>query len=240
METLEPERGTAITERETGGARAGARGRGGRSTGWRWMLRGSGSSWDPRATSPRWSRPSKELKERGIRFEVRVLSAHRDPEAVADYARNAHMRGLRVIIAAAGMSAALPGRRRRAHRPAGDRRPDQGQEHASATGSTRCCRRCRCRPASRSHAWPSTAPATPPCWPPGYWVAEPAPVISRYTRPEMALVWSEERKLEAWLAGRGRGLRGARRAGRGAGGRPRADQDARGRSSRKRCGSASA
>jgi phosphoribosylaminoimidazole carboxylase PurE protein len=51
----------------------------------------------------------KELKERGIRFEVRVLSAHRDPEAVADYARNAHMRGLRVIIAGAGMSAALPG-----------------------------------------------------------------------------------------------------------------------------------
>jgi 5-(carboxyamino)imidazole ribonucleotide mutase len=50
-----------------------------------------------------------ELKERGIRFEVRVISAHRDPEAVADYARNAHMRGLRVIIAGAGMSAALPG-----------------------------------------------------------------------------------------------------------------------------------
>jgi 5-(carboxyamino)imidazole ribonucleotide mutase len=50
-----------------------------------------------------------ELKERGIRFEVRVLSAHRDPDAVADYARNAHMRGLRVIIAGAGMSAALPG-----------------------------------------------------------------------------------------------------------------------------------
>jgi 5-(carboxyamino)imidazole ribonucleotide mutase len=50
-----------------------------------------------------------ELRKRGIRFEVRVLSAHRDPDAVADYARNAHMRGLRVIIAGAGMSAALPG-----------------------------------------------------------------------------------------------------------------------------------
>ena len=35
----------------------------------------------------------KELHERGIAFEVRVLSAHRDPQAVADYARNAHMRG---------------------------------------------------------------------------------------------------------------------------------------------------
>jgi 5-(carboxyamino)imidazole ribonucleotide mutase len=50
-----------------------------------------------------------ELSQRGIRYEVRVISAHRDPEAVADYARNAHMRGLRVIIAGAGMSAALPG-----------------------------------------------------------------------------------------------------------------------------------
>jgi phosphoribosylaminoimidazole carboxylase PurE protein len=50
-----------------------------------------------------------ELKQRGIRFEVRVISAHRDPDAVADYARNAHMRGLRVIIAGAGLSAALPG-----------------------------------------------------------------------------------------------------------------------------------
>jgi 5-(carboxyamino)imidazole ribonucleotide mutase len=50
-----------------------------------------------------------ELRERGIRFEVRVISAHRDPDAVAAYARNAHMRGLRVIIAGAGLSAALPG-----------------------------------------------------------------------------------------------------------------------------------
>jgi len=50
-----------------------------------------------------------ELRERGIRFEVRVISAHRNPDAVADYAKNAHMRGLRAIIAGAGMSAALPG-----------------------------------------------------------------------------------------------------------------------------------
>ena len=52
---------------------------------------------------------AKELEERGIRYEVRVMSAHRDPEVVADYAKNAHMRGLRVIIAGAGLSAALPG-----------------------------------------------------------------------------------------------------------------------------------
>jgi phosphoribosylaminoimidazole carboxylase PurE protein len=50
-----------------------------------------------------------ELRERGIRFEVRVISAHRNPDAVAEYAKNAHMRGLRAIIAGAGLSAALPG-----------------------------------------------------------------------------------------------------------------------------------
>ena len=49
------------------------------------------------------------LEEQGIRYEVRVMSAHRDPEIVAEYCRNARMRGLRVIIAGAGLSAALPG-----------------------------------------------------------------------------------------------------------------------------------
>jgi 5-(carboxyamino)imidazole ribonucleotide mutase len=49
------------------------------------------------------------LQERGIRYEIRVMSAHRDPEQVADYCKNARMRGLRVIIAGAGLSAALPG-----------------------------------------------------------------------------------------------------------------------------------
>jgi 5-(carboxyamino)imidazole ribonucleotide mutase len=51
----------------------------------------------------------KELNDRGIGCEVRVMSAHREPDKVADYARNARMRGLRVIIAGAGLSAALPG-----------------------------------------------------------------------------------------------------------------------------------
>ena len=50
-----------------------------------------------------------ELGERGIRHEVRVMSAHRQPDIVADYGRDARSRGLRVIIAGAGLSAALPG-----------------------------------------------------------------------------------------------------------------------------------
>jgi phosphoribosylaminoimidazole carboxylase PurE protein len=51
----------------------------------------------------------KVLEERGIRYEVRVMSAHRDPDTVAEYCKNARMRGLRVIIAGAGLAAALPG-----------------------------------------------------------------------------------------------------------------------------------
>ena len=51
----------------------------------------------------------RELTERGIRSEVRIMSAHREPDKVAEYARNARLNGLRVIIAGAGLSAALPG-----------------------------------------------------------------------------------------------------------------------------------
>jgi phosphoribosylaminoimidazole carboxylase PurE protein len=58
---------------------------------------------------PEMEKAAKELEERGISYEIRVMSAHRDPEVVSDYAKNAHMRGLRVIIAGAGLSAALPG-----------------------------------------------------------------------------------------------------------------------------------
>jgi 5-(carboxyamino)imidazole ribonucleotide mutase len=50
-----------------------------------------------------------ELEERGISNELLVLSAHRDPRGVAEYASKAAVRGVRVIIAGAGMAAALPG-----------------------------------------------------------------------------------------------------------------------------------
>jgi len=49
------------------------------------------------------------LEEAGIRYEVRVMSAHRTPDMVAEYCKMAKTRGLRVIIAGAGLSAALPG-----------------------------------------------------------------------------------------------------------------------------------
>jgi 5-(carboxyamino)imidazole ribonucleotide mutase len=51
----------------------------------------------------------KELDERRIAHEFNVLSAHRNPDGVADYAKSAAERGIRVLIAGAGMAAALPG-----------------------------------------------------------------------------------------------------------------------------------
>jgi 5-(carboxyamino)imidazole ribonucleotide mutase len=52
---------------------------------------------------------AKVLDEAGVKNEIRVMSAHRDPDLVAEYCKNARIRGLRVIIAGAGISAALPG-----------------------------------------------------------------------------------------------------------------------------------
>jgi phosphoribosylaminoimidazole carboxylase PurE protein len=50
-----------------------------------------------------------ELDARGISHEFEVRSAHRQPDAVAEYGRTARERGLRVLIAGAGLAAALPG-----------------------------------------------------------------------------------------------------------------------------------
>lgn len=52
---------------------------------------------------------ARELAERGIPHEIKVMSAHREPDTVAEYAKGAKARGLRVVIAGAGISAALPG-----------------------------------------------------------------------------------------------------------------------------------
>jgi 5-(carboxyamino)imidazole ribonucleotide mutase len=52
---------------------------------------------------------SETLDNLGIANEIRILSAHRNPEQVNEYAATARQRGLKVIIAGAGMAAALPG-----------------------------------------------------------------------------------------------------------------------------------
>ena len=58
---------------------------------------------------PEMEKAGEVLADKGVRYEIRVMSAHRDPDTVAEYCRNARMRGLKVIIAGAGLSAALPG-----------------------------------------------------------------------------------------------------------------------------------
>jgi len=50
-----------------------------------------------------------ELASHGIPYELEVRSAHRNPDAVAEYARSARDRGLKLLIAGAGLAAALPG-----------------------------------------------------------------------------------------------------------------------------------
>ena len=52
---------------------------------------------------------SETLDDLGIANEIKILSAHRNPEQVNEYAATARQRGLKVIIAGAGMAAALPG-----------------------------------------------------------------------------------------------------------------------------------
>src|SRR5689334_3985204 len=64
---------------------------------------GSDSDW------PTMQAAAEALDEFGVAFEVRVVSAHRTPEAMLEYARTAAGRGLRAIIAGAGGAAHLPG-----------------------------------------------------------------------------------------------------------------------------------
>ncbi|MDQ3741740.1 MAG: 5-(carboxyamino)imidazole ribonucleotide mutase [Actinomycetota bacterium] len=97
-ETIEPAAATPLTEIQTadldelaeGAPRVG-------------IIMGSKSDMDEM------QKAGQVLDEAGVKSEIRVMSAHRDPEVVAEYCKNARMRGIRVIIAGAGISAALPG-----------------------------------------------------------------------------------------------------------------------------------
>ena len=67
------------------------------------VIMGSRSDWDVVKTA------CDTLDDLGIANEARVLSAHRTPDQLAAYVEAAEGRGVRVVIAAAGMAAALPG-----------------------------------------------------------------------------------------------------------------------------------
>jgi 5-(carboxyamino)imidazole ribonucleotide mutase len=67
------------------------------------IIMGSVSDW------PTMKRAADVLTELGVTFEAKVISAHRTPARLYDYASNARARGLKVIIAGAGGAAGLPG-----------------------------------------------------------------------------------------------------------------------------------
>ena len=58
---------------------------------------------------PVMSKAAEMLEELGISYEMRIISAHREPELLVDWAGTAQERGMKVMIAGAGMAAALPG-----------------------------------------------------------------------------------------------------------------------------------
>ena len=57
---------------------------------------------------PVMSKAAAILEEFGVPYEMRVISAHREPDVFFEYAKGAEARGLKVIIAGAGMAAHLP------------------------------------------------------------------------------------------------------------------------------------
>ena len=67
------------------------------------IILGSTSDWETMSLA------AKQLKELGIPYEKRVISAHRTPDLLADYAKTAESRGIKIIIAAAGGAAHLAG-----------------------------------------------------------------------------------------------------------------------------------
>ncbi len=113
------------------------------------ILMGSDSDW------PTMKAAADALGEFGIASEARVISAHRDPHGLEEYAGSADHRGLRVIIAGAGGAAHLPG-----VTAAFTTLPVIGVpiESKSLRVSTRCYPSCKCRRACR---WPPSASARP-------------------------------------------------------------------------------
>lgn len=106
------------------------------------------------------------LNDMHVPFEMNALSAHRTPEAVEEFAKNARNRGIKVIIAAAGMAAALPGVIAAQHYPSRHRSARKRfrsrwcrrslLHHPDASGHS-CCHRCHQRGDECSHLGRSDA-----------------------------------------------------------------------------------
>ena len=125
------------------------------------------------------------------------MSAHRDPELVRDYCMNARMRGLKVIIAGAGMSAALPGVAA-AHTDL----PVIGVPilGKSLGGLDALLSAVQMPPGIPVACVAIDGAKNAGCWPPGSSTPDRgARMIPRYTRPEIGAVWTPQAKMETWL-----------------------------------------
>ena len=100
------------------------------------IIMGSRSDWETMQHA------ADTLETLGVPFEVRVVSAHRTPDLLFEYAASAEGRGLRVIIAGAGGAAHLPGMA-----AAKTALPVLGVpvESRALKGMTHCSRSCRCQ-----------------------------------------------------------------------------------------------
>ena len=126
--------------------------------------------------------------------EMRVMSAHREPDVVADYARNAQMRGLKRHHRGRRPLGCTARRGRRAHRAAGHRRP----AHQLALGGGRPRRPAVGRPDAPGRAGRLREPRRR-AQRRGAGGAHPRDrVIARYTRPEMGALWTDEARMETW------------------------------------------
>ena len=130
------------------------------------------------------------LRELGIAHEVRIVSAHRTPEAMLDFGREAASRGLKVIIAGAGGAAHLPGMIASV-----TSLPVIGVPVA-ITSLMRCSRSSRCRRAYPSPLSQSTTPATPVCWRRAFWASEMRTFAcsSMINEPRPQRLWSRMTK----------------------------------------------
>ncbi len=164
---------------------------------------------------PKMQPAGQALQDAGIRYEVRVMSAHRDPEKVREYCHNARMRGLRVIIAGAGMSAALPG--------VAAAHTDLPVIGVPILGKALGGLDALLSAVQMPPGIPVACVAIDGAKNAGILAARIInAVIPRYTREEIGAVWTDERRMSAWLEvelaatdALGGGGRGARRGGRG-------------------------
>ena len=104
------------------------------------------------------------LDQFGVPYMKQVISAHRTPELMAEFAHNARANGLKVIIAGAGGAAHLPGMVRRADHAAGHRRAGAVPRPVRLGFPAVDRADARWHPGGH-HRIASPAPPTPVCWP---------------------------------------------------------------------------